>query len=63
MRAINHLEFHPTLGRTKTESTIRLKRQPNGKNQIEKVSHYTNQMEGLTKEDKLMLKQADELIE
>ena len=63
MRAIDHMEFHPTLGRTKTESTIRLKRQPNGKNQTEKVSQYTNQMEGLTKEDKLMLKQADELIE
>ena len=63
LRAIDHLEFHPTLGRTKTESTVRLKRQPNGKNQTEKASQYTNQMEGLTKEDKLMLKQADELIE
>ena len=63
LRAIDHMEFHPTLGRTKTESTIRLKRQPNGKNQTEKASQYTNQMEGLTKEDKLMLKQADELIE
>ena len=57
------MEFHPTLGRTKTESTVRLKRQPNGKNQTEKAPQYTNQMEGLTKEDKLMLKQADELIE
>ena len=63
LRAINHMEFHPTLGRTKTESTIRLKRQPNGKNQTEGASQYTNQMEGLTKENKLMLKQADELIE
>ena len=60
---MDHMEFHPTLGRTKTESTIRLKRQPNGKDQTEKASQYTNQMEGLTKEDKLMLKQADELIE
>ena len=61
------MEFHPTLGRTKTESTIRLKRQSNGKDQTEKASQYTNrrvnQIEGLTKEDKLMLKQADELIE
>ena len=56
------MEFHPTLGRTKTESTVRLKRQPNGKDQTEKASQYTNQREGLTKEDKLMLKQADELI-
>ena len=63
LRAIDHMEFHPTLGRTKTESTIRLKRQPHGKNQTEEASQYTNQMEGLTKEDKLMLKQADELIE
>ena len=63
LRAIDHMEFHPTLGRTKTESTIRLKRQPNGKDQTEKASQYTNQREGLTKEDKLMLKQADELIE
>ena len=63
LRAIDHMEFHPTLGRTKTESTVRLKRQPNGKDQTEKASQYTNQMEGLTKEDKLMLKQADELIE
>ena len=62
LRAIDHMEFHPTLGRTKTESTIRLKRQPNDKDQTEKASQYTNQMEGLTEEDKLMLKQADELI-
>ena len=57
------MEFHPTLGRTKTESTIRLKRQPDGNHQTEKASQHTNQMEGLTKEDKLMLNQADELIE
>ena len=63
LRAIDHMEFHPTLGRTKTESTIRLKRQPHGNNQTEETSQYTSQMEGLTKEDKLMLKQADELIE
>ena len=63
LRAIDHMKFHPTLGRTKTESTIRLKRQPHGNNQTEKAPQYTNQMEGLTKEDELMLKQADELIE
>ena len=62
LRAIDHMEFHPTLGRTKTESTIRLKRQPNGKDQPEQISQYTNQREGLAKEDELMLKQADELI-
>ena len=63
LRAIDHMEFHPTLGRTKTESTIRLKRQPHGNNQTEGASQYANQMEGLTKEDILMLKQADKLIE
>ena len=62
LRAIDHMEFHPTLGRTKTESTIRLRRQPHGKDQTEQTSQYTNQREGLTEEDILMLKQADELI-
>ena len=62
LRAIDHMEFHPTLGRTKTESTVRLRRQPNGKDQTEPTSRYMNQRGGLTKEDILMLKQADELI-
>ena len=63
LRAIDHMEFHPTLGRAKTGSTIRLKRQRKGKDKTIKASQYINQMEGLTKEDKLMLRQADELIE
>ena len=63
MRAIDHMEFHPTLGRAKAGSTIRLKRQPKGKGKTIKASQYINQMEGLTKEDKLMLRQADELTE
>ena len=63
LRAIDHMEFHPTLGRAKTGSTIRLKRQPKDKGQTIKASQYINQMEGLTKEDKLMSRQADELIE
>ena len=49
------MEFHPTLGRAKTGSTIRLKRQPKDKDKTIKASQYINQMEGLTKEDKLML--------
>ena len=57
------MEFHPTLGRAKTGSTTRLKRQPRDKGQTIKASQYINQMEGLTREDKLMLRQADELIE
>ena len=60
LRAIDHMEFHLTLGRAKTESTIRLKRQPKSKDKTIKASQYLNQMEGLTKEDKLMLRQADE---
>ena len=63
MRAIDHMEFHPTLGRAKTRSTIRLKRQPTDKDKTIKASQYINQKEGLTKEDKLMLRQAEELIE
>ena len=63
LRAIDHMEFHPTLGRAKTGSTIRLKRQPKGKDKTIKASQYINQIEGLTKEDKLMLRQTDELME
>ena len=63
LTAIDHMEFHPTLGRTKTESTIRLKRQPNGNNQMDETSRDAGRMEGLTKEDKLMIRQADKLIE
>ena len=62
LRAIDHMESHPTLGRTKTESTARLKRRPHGNDQTKEASQYTNQVEGLSKEDELMLKQADELI-
>ena len=62
LRAIDHMEFHPTLGRSKTESSTRNRRQPLGKDQTETTSQYTSQRGGLTKEDILMLKQADELI-
>ena len=62
LRAIDHMEFHPTLGRSKTESTTRLRRQPNGMDQDKPTSQYTSQRGGLTREDILMLKQADELI-
>ena len=62
LRAINHMKFHPTLGRSKTESSTRNRRQPLGKDQTETTSQYTSQRGGLTEEDILMLKQADELI-
>ena len=57
------MEFHPTLGRAKTRSTIRLKRQPKGKDKTIEVSQYINQKEGLITEDELMLRQVNELIE
>ena len=57
------MEYHPTLGRAKTGSTIRLKRQAKGKDKTITASQYINQMESLTKEDKLMLRQADELMQ
>ena len=62
LRAIDHMEFHPTLGRTKTKSSTRHKRRPHGNNQTETTSQYITQRGGLTEEDILMLKQADELI-
>ena len=63
LRAIDHMEFHPTLGRSKTESSIRNKRQPHDNDQTKEPFQYTNQMEGISKEDELMLKQADKLIQ
>ena len=56
------MEFHPTLDRSKTESSTRNRRQPLDKDQTETTSHYTSQRGGLTEEDILMLKRADELI-
>ena len=62
LRAIDHMEFHPTLHKAKTESTNRLRRQPNGKDSTAQTSHYTNLRGELTEDDILMLEQADQLI-
>ena len=62
LRAIDHMEFHPTLDRSKTQTTTRDRRQSHGKGQTKTTSQYTSLREGLTEEDVLMLKQADELI-
>ena len=62
LRAIDHIEFHPTLDRTKTESTNRLRRQPNDKDPTTQTSHYIDLRDELTEDDKLMLERADELI-
>ena len=62
LRAIDHMEFHPTLGQSKTESSTRNRRRLHDKEQTKTTSQYTSQRGGLTEEDILMLKQADELI-
>ena len=62
LRAIDHMEFHPTLDRSKTQTTTRDRRQSHGKEQTKTTSQYTSLREGLTEEDVLMLKQAVELI-
>ena len=46
LRAIDHMEFHPTLGRTKTESTIRLKRQPMAKTRQKKLPNVQTKWKG-----------------
>ena len=51
LKAIDHMEFHPALGRTKTESTIRLKRQPHDNNHTEETSQWADQIKGLTGEN------------
>ena len=47
LRAIDHMEFHPTLGRSKTKSTLRLRRRPEGKDQTGPASQNTNQKGGV----------------
>ena len=56
------MEFHPTLDRSKTQTTTRDRRQSHGKEHTKTTSQYTSLREVLTEEDVLMLKQADELI-
>ena len=46
LRAIDHMEFHPTLGRSKTKSTLRLRRCPKGKDQTGPASQYISQRGG-----------------
>ena len=46
LRAIDRMEFHPTLGRAKTKSTIRLKRQPNGKTRQRELLNIQTKRKG-----------------
>ena len=62
LRAIDHMEYHPTLDWSKTQTTTRDRRRSHGKEQTKTTFQYTSRREGLTEEDVLMLKQADELI-
>ena len=62
LRAIDHMEFHPTLGKVKAGPSIRLKRQPKTKGKEMGAPQYVNQMESLTKEDKIMLRQTEQLF-
>ena len=57
------MEFHPTLGKVKTGPSIRLKRQPKTKGKGMGAPQHVNQMENLTREDKLMLKQTEQLLD
>ena len=55
LRAIDHMEFHPTLDRSGTGTATRNRRQPHGREQPETTSQYMSLREGLTEEDILML--------
>ena len=50
LRAIDHKEFHPTLGRPKTNPGVRLKRSFQGNKRTGTVGHI-RQIKGLTDED------------
>ena len=55
LRAIDHKEFHPTLGRPKTGPGVRLKRSSK-ENERTGAGGYESQIEDLTDEDMRMLK-------
>ena len=62
LRAIDHMEFHPTLGKPKTGPEVRLKRSSQ-KNKELKFKGYKTYMENLTDEDVRMLNQMMQLLE
>ena len=55
LRAIDHMEFHPTLGRPKEGPEVRLKRQVRGKNRLGKLSE---QLKYITNEAIEMIREA-----
>ena len=62
LRAIDHMKFHPTLGRPKTGPGIRLKRRSQG-NKRAGAGGYVGQVEDLTDEDIRMLRQVIHLLD
>ena len=59
LRAIDHMEFHPTLGRPKEKPGVRLKRQLQGRSrQIQTL----NQIKEMTEEDVEMVEKTDEWL-
>ena len=57
LRATDHMEFHPTLGRPKTGLGVRFRRGSQS-NERAKAKDYIEQMQGLTDEDIKMFRQA-----
>ena len=59
LRAIDHMEFHPTLGRPKEKPEVRLKRQIQGRS---RRTQMLNQIKKMTREDVEMIKEIDEWL-
>ena len=59
LRAIDHMEFHPTLGRSKEKPEVRLKRQTQRRS---RRTQTLNQIKKMTKEDVEMVEKIDELL-
>ena len=62
LMAIDHMEFHPTLGRPKTNPGVRLKRSFQGHKRTGTAGHI-RQIKDLTNEDTKMLRQVIQLLD
>ena len=61
LRAIDHMEFHPTLGRPKTNPGVRLKRSFQG-HKRKGTAGYIRQIKDLTNKDIRMIRQVIQLL-
>ena len=59
LRAIDHMEFHPTLGRPTEKPEVRLKRQIQGRSGR---TQTLNQIKKMTREDVEMIREIDEWL-